>query len=611
MNTWETYFTLSLCLVALYFFIKEVVSPDLTAIIIFAALLLASEFTDTSRLPTSVDLLAVFGNPAPMTVAAMFILSRGLEKSGAMETVATKLTYFTRFGYVPFVFILVLVTGVLSAFINNTPVVVVMVPVIISLARAMNIAPSKLLIPLSFAAVSGGVCTLMGTSTNLVVNGMMKNAGLPQLGLFELAWIGVPMLILTAIYLAFMGKRLLPSRESLTSILTEEERREYLTEAFVHHDSPLAGKSLAESGLLKQRGLRVLEIIRDGVALAGVLKDVPLREGDRLVLAARPSGIAKVRSTPGIDLAAEASLGLETIAAHEGCIVEGVIGPKSALVGSTLQQINFRQRFRMIVIAIHRNGVNLREQSQVTPLQFGDILLMMGTEKARDELRSREDVLLLDQPTRSSKNFNHKIPIVLGTIAAVVGLSAFEIVGIHVASIMGCAFLFISKCLTPKEGYDSVEWSILIIIWGMLGLGQAMEASGAAQLVVDLIMSLSASVVPEAIQAIVFLALLYLLTTAMTEFLSNNAAAVLMVPLAFGIANSLGVDARPFVIVVCIAASAAFATPIGYQTNTYVYGIGNYRFSDFCKIGIPLNVLYFTGSMIIIPIVWPLHKVLP
>lgn len=611
MNTWETYFTLFLCVAALYLFIKEVISPDLTAIVIFAALLLVAEFSHTERLPSSVDLLAVFGNPAPMTVAAMFVLSRGLEKSGAMESVATKLNYFTRFGYVPFVFLLVLVTGALSAFINNTPVVVVMVPVVLALARSMQIAPSKLLIPLSFAAVSGGVCTLLGTSTNLVVNGMMKEANMPQMHLFELAWIGVPMLLLTAIYLALAGKRLLPSRESLTSILTEEERREYLTEAFVHHGSPLAGKSLTESGLLKQRGLRVLEIIRDGVALTGTLKDIPLVEGDRLVLAARPSGIAKVRSTPGIDLAAEANLGLETIAAHEGCIVEGVIGPKSSLVGFTLQQINFRQRFRMIVIAIHRNGVNLREQSQTTPLQFGDILLMMGTEKARDELRSREDILLLDQPNRPSNSFNHKIPLVIGTIAAVVALSAFEVVGIHVASIIGCAFLFITKCLTPKEGYDSIEWSILIIIWGMLGLGQAMEVSGAAQLVVDMIMSASSAIVPEAMKAMVLLALFFLITTVMTEFLSNNAAAVLMFPLALRISESLGVDSRPFMIVICIAASAAFATPIGYQTNTYVYGIGNYKFSDFCKIGIPLNLLYFIGSMIIIPMIWPLQQVIP
>ncbi|MDX2109263.1 MAG: SLC13 family permease [Verrucomicrobiota bacterium] len=608
--SWEALLILLLTVGVVWLFIKETFPPDQTAFSAYALLLLIATVSGSALLPSVNDLATVFSNPAPMTVAAMFVISRALEKSGAIDALGVMLNGLTRLGYRTFLFCLILLVGVISAFVNNTPVVVVFVPVVLALARPLGVSASKLLIPVSFAAVCGGLCTLLGTSTNLVVSGLLTKYDMPPMGMFELAPLGVPLLVLAAIYMVVVAPKLLPDRGSLTSILSEDERREFLTEAFIRNDSPMAGKTLLESGLLKQRGLRILELIRDGVSVSGPLKEATLTPGDRLVVACRPSGIASVRSTPGIDLVAEAELGIETIAAYEGAIVEGVIGPKSSLVGKTALAINFRQRFRVILLAIHRNGVNLREKAESTPLQFGDILLMMGADKARDELRRSEDILLLDRPATPALDYRKKIPLVVAVIAAVVGFSAFDTLPIHIASLIGCAVLFATGSLTPKEGYDSIDWGVLLIIYSMLGFGMAMETSGAASIIVNAIVHGASVIAPAAVQPLLLLAVIYLVSMVLTEFLSNNAAAVLMVPLAMGVAVHAGLDPRPYMIAVCIAATAAFATPIGYQTNTYVYGIGNYKFADFLKIGLPLNLLYFAGCMVLIPMIWPLKVII-
>ncbi len=602
---WETIVVLGLIAVMVVLFLRETFSPDQVALGGFALLLILSVIAGSELLPSPEALFQVFANPAPLTVGAMFVISRALEKSGAMEVVAENLKKLTSLGYPAFLFLLVLLIGLFSAFVNNTPVVVVFVPVVLTVARSLGVSASKLLIPISYAAVSGGLCTLLGTSTNLVVSGLLSKSGHPPLGMFELTALGIPLLLVTGLYLVLAAPKLLPDRSSLTSILSDEERREYLTEAFIRNNSPLAGQTLLQSGLLKKRGLRVLEIIRDGVALTQDYKHEPLVPGDRLVLACRPSGFASVRSMAGIDLAAEASLGIETISAYEGTIMEGVIGPKSSLVGKTVRMINFRQRFRVILLAIHRNGQNLREKADSTPLQFGDILLLMGPDSAREELRRSEDILLLDRPATPALDRLSRIPVVVGVIFAVILLSSLDWVPIHVASLLACAILTLSRCLSMKEAYESIEWSVLMMIFCMIGIGQAMQTSGAATFLVDLSIHAAEWLIPKEYLPLVMLAVLYLVTMVLTEFLSNNATAVLMIPIALGVALQLGMDARPYAIAVCIASSAAFATPIGYQTNTYVYGVGNYHFHDFLKIGLPLNFLCFVTCMLLIPRIWP------
>lgn len=606
---WEIAIVYLLLVGAMVSFIMERVSADQTAVTVFAALLVLSLLPFAHSLPTTTELLTVFANAAPITVGAMFVLSAAMEKCGLIEILAVRLSRLTKLGVAGFTTVMILGVAFVSAFINNTPVVVVFLPVILSLARTLQVPASKLLIPLSYAAIFGGTCTLVGTSTNILASEIMVRSGYPPLRMFELAAVGLPLLVIGTAYLVLLGPRLLPNRETLTALLSEDERREYLAEAFIRAGSSLDGKSLAESGLLANRGLRVLEIIRNNIALRGHNRETVLTAGDRLVLSCRPTGLAHARSVEGLDLATELAAGLETISAHEGALVEGVIGPKSPLGGRTIRELNFRQRYRMILLAIHRRGVNLRDQIDTVPLEFGDTLLMMGTSAAIEELRRSDDILLLDRPSTPSVTARSKQPIVLGVIGSIVALASLNLVSIAPATLIGVTLLFATGCLKPKEGYAAVEWSILMLIYGMLGLGLAMEKTGAARAIAEVLVAganlLGNDLTPHT-RAVILLAGLFLITTTFTEIMSNNACVAVMTPIALSMGVQLGVDPRAYVVAVCIASSASFATPIGYQTNTYVYGVGGYKFTDFLKIGLPLNLLYLVGSVLIIPHFWPI-----
>lgn len=594
--TWEIAAVLALVLAALASFVWEKFPPDVVALSLFVVI------AATGLVPTK-DAFAVFANPAPITVAAMFVLSAALIRCGALDYLSGAFEKAAILPYQLVIFLLVLLIAFVSAWINNTPVVVVFVPVVLSLARRMKIPASKFLIPISYASVLGGNCTLIGTSTNLVVNGLLIEHELPGIGMFELAAVGVPAAIIGALYLALLGKRLLPARESLTSILSEEERREYMTEAFVPAGSPLIGRSLRAAGLVKARGFRVIEVVRDGVAIHVDPATTALEEGDRFVLACRPSGIAHARSMPGFDFTAEA--GLEQIASHEGVVFEGAVAPNSEIIGQSVSELNFRQRFRVIVLAIHRGGENVREKLETLPLQMGDILLMMGTEQAVNGLRQGDDIILFDRPPLPSFSRHKRIPLVLATIVAIVLGETLNILPIHLGAIAGAVLMCLTGCIKPKEAYESIEWNLLFVIFGMLALGVAMQQSGAAAWLAQNVVAGVDHVVTGPQKPLVMLGCVYLVTMILTELLSNNAVAALMVPIALGIAATAGLDARPFIIAVTIGASAAFATPIGYQTNTYIYGIGGYKFGDFVRIGIPLNILCFIVAMIAIPRVWP------
>jgi di/tricarboxylate transporter len=596
---WEIALIFALLAGTFALFVWEKYSPDLVALGLLVALVA------TGLLPQK-DALGVFAHPAPFTVAAMFVLSAALVKCGAVDRISTAVEHVGRLPYAIVIVVLVLSVAALSAFINNTPVVVVFLPVVLNLARRMKITPSKLLIPLSYAAVLGGVCTLIGTSTNLVVSGMIESRGLPPLHLFELAWLGVPMTFVGALYLGLLGNRLLPSREMLTSILTEEERREYITEAFVQPDSPAIGKTLAQAGLAPSRGVRVLEVVRDGIAFHLEPDKTHLRAGDRLILSCRPKGIAATRAAAGIDLVTELNLGLEQIAAHEGSLVEAVVNPRSELVGRTVREINFRQRYRLVVLALHREGRNVREQVDTLPLEAGDVLLMMGTDQAINALDGIRDLTLFDHHDRTPAKAKpgHTI-LVLGVIAGVILGECFGIVSIELGALAGCVIVCAAGVLKPREAYDAIEWPVLFIIFGMLAMGLALEHTGAASWLAGNIVAFAEHAVPPAHKAFFVLGAIYFVTMVLTELLSNNAVAALMIPIALGIAQRLGVHHEPFVIAVMFAASVAFATPIGYQTNTYVYGVGGYKFGDFVKIGVPLNLACMIVALIVIPRVWP------
>jgi di/tricarboxylate transporter len=602
--SWEMYFVMALLLFAIASFIWERIPPDLTAITVFGVLLFTAMLTKSTELPTLQGLLDVFSNPAPITIAGMFIVSAALERTGAIDLMTTNLRRFIRLPHRVFLFIMIIGVAAVSAFVNNTPVVIVLMPVVLSLSRDMGVAASKLLIPLSYASIFGGTCTLLGTSTNLLASGILRDSGYEPIGMFELSAVGLPILFFGAIYLVLFGHRLIPERETLTSILSEEERKEFITEAFLRADSDLAGQKASESPIFKGRGIRLIEIVRHGVAVKGDPLQAILQAGDRLVLACRPSGVAEAHSLKDITLSSNHAGGLETIATDEGALVEGVVGPLATIAGKTLGEINFRQRFRMVVVAVHRKGQNQRERLDSLRLQPGDTLLMMGSTKAIESLANSDEVIILDRPRVPARSVRAKMPIALATSIGIVALASLKIVPIVAVVALGVAILLLSGCMKPKEAYASVEWSILMIIFGMLALGLAMNSTGASLLIAESLTNVVRSVAPAHLQAVIMLALLYLITSIFTEFLSNNAAVALMVPIALGIAVTLGVDPRPFVVGCCIASSASFATPIGYQTNTYVYGVGGYRFTDFTRVGLPLNLICMTVTIFVVPIFW-------
>jgi di/tricarboxylate transporter len=306
----------------------------------------------------------------------------------------------------------------------------------------------------------------------------------------------------------------------------------------------------------------------------------------------------------GVILPHEITESLETIVTDEGALVEGVVAPRASIAGKTLGEINFRQRFRMVVVAVHRKGTNQRERLSSLRLQEGDTLLMMGSSTAIESLANSDEIITLDRPRVPARSIRAKMPIAIAATVGIVTLASLNIVPIVAAVSFGLVLVLLTGCIKPKEAYASVEWSILVIIFGMLALGQAMDSTGASQLIAENITDLVRSIAPEHLQNLFMLALIYIVTSAFTEFLSNNAAVALMVPIALGIAATMGVDPRPFVVGSCIAASASFATPIGYQTNTYVYGVGGYRFTDFTKVGLPLNLICFTVTVLVVPQFW-------
>lgn len=595
--TWEIAFVLGLLAFAVGMFVKERVPPDVTALTLFAVLLV------TGVLPQE-RVFSVLSNPAPLTIGAMFILSAALVRCGVVDRVATALKGLAGWSYFTVVLLVVLGVGLVSAFVNNTPVVVVMVPIILSLAARMKQAPSKLLIPLSYAAVMGGTCTLIGTSTNLLVAGIAREQGMTPITMFELAQVGVPLMAVGALYIGLLGWKFLPVRQPVGASMAEEEHREYLTEMFVQPGAAAVGQTLAQAGLVPARGVRVLELIRQDVPQPLDARTT-LAAGDRLYLACRPKGVAHARSIGGLDLTTELNLPLSQISAHEGIMAECVVGPNSEMIGRTVQELDFVQHHRLVVLAVHREGRDVREKVGALRLRFGDILLVMGTEQAVENLRGGGDLLLIDRPPVPSRNARWQMFTVLGSIAAVVLSSSVGWLSVEVAAILACVVIFLTGCLKPKDGYRAIEWNLLFLIWGMLAVGLAMQDTGTSAYIIQKILWAVDQLAPPEHRPLLMLAAVYLVATTLTEVLSNNAIAALMAPLVISLAAQLGVDAKPFLIALCVAASASFATPIGYQTNTYVYGIGGYRFSDFMRFGIPLNLIYFAGAIYLIPVFWP------
>ena len=591
--SWQIAFVLAVLAITFALMVWERLSLDVVAMLAFSALLASGILTPT-------EAFKVFSNEAAITVACMFILSAALERTGAIDDIAHRLNRAVGRSDWSLLLVMLPIVALLSAFINNTPVVVVFMPIMISLAAARGLKPSKLLIPLSFASILGGLCTLIGTSTNILVSSSARQLGLAPLGMFELGRVGFLLAVAGLIYLLTLGRKLLPDRETLASILQGTDTKQFLTEVLILAASPLVGKRLKETPLASQAKVRVLEAIRAGEAIPGALDDHVLQSGDRLRLTTALSSVLELNQLDGVELLPKAALGVELVGAQKAGVAECIIGPRSSLIGRSVREGNFGRRYGVMVLAVHRRGVNLREDFADVKLHYGDTLLVEGPESAMKGLRGHRDFLLLLDVPHTAKRRRKQV-LAVAAIALMVGCATVEVLPIAALAVLAAVAVVATGCLDVEEAYEAVDWKIIFLIFGMLSLGLALEKTGGAELVGQTMIGALGGFEP-----VVVLWAILLLTSALTNLLSNNAVAVLLTPIAVEAAASMHVSPRPFLIAVALGASACFATPIGYQTNTLVYGAGGYRFADFLRIGLPLNLLFCALAGYLIPRFWPL-----
>ena len=573
-------------------FIKEWFSPDLVAMGAFVLLLAIGVLDEKSA-------LAVFSNPAPIIVSCMFVLSAALERTGTIEALGEWFEKLAGKKELRVLLVLMLIVAVLSAFVNNTPVVVVFMPIVLALARKHDLIASRFLIPLSYAAIVGGTCTIIGTSTNLVASGIAKESGLDEFGMFEVSKLGIVFVIVTFIYMLLIGRKLLPDRVTLSTLFDSSAGKEFLTSVIISEESELIGKKISETSLSKIRDFRILEVSRSGKKINSPLKDIIFNSGDQLLVKSRVSGVVDVGGNSGIELGFEGGLGLQELQTESAVLIEGVIGPGSSLVGRSIKELNFREKYDVIILALHRRGVNLRDKFEDVRLAFGDTILVEGAPDKINALSQERDFINLSQsncrPLRRSK-----VPYAVGALLLFMVLAAFKVAPLIVLALGAALLTLFSRCLEPSEAYEAIDWKVIFMIFGMLGLGTALQKVQVIQILAD---SLTGwALVLKNIY--VLIALIYLVTAILTELISNNAVAALLTPVAISVAQAMDLDARPLVVAVMFAASASFSTPIGYQTNTYIYGAGGYKFTDFTRVGIPLTIILWVVSVVLIPLMW-------
>jgi di/tricarboxylate transporter len=626
VETWQQISLGILVLLVFLSFIREWLAPEVVAIsalvvcVLIGVLPIAVSFPDPELSGEALsqalrqfnaDALKVFSHPAPITVACMFILSAALERTGVIEILGHWFEKTAAKSPLQMLVVMILIVAGLSGFMNNTPVVVIFMPIILGICRRKDWKASKYLSPLSYAAIVGGTITIIGTSTNLVASGIAADYDQAlAFGMFDVTPLGLIFVLITFIYLVTVGQKLLPDRVTLAAIVNSEDSREFITRAYVSRDSPLIGQFYMDSWLRKVKKARVIDVVRDGRRVKQGLNEVIFEVGDEIIMKGRLESLIGLSEkgagiSQGHPYQAD-ELGLEDIRTESAVMMEGILGPDSSLAGKTLKELNFRQKYGVIIVAVHRRGRNLQERFEDVKLAFGDTLLVQGPARRMQQLFDLKDFINLSAPKETPYR-TKKAPFAILSILAFMfvsllsGLGVISPVPIVLTALVSTIFVLLTGCLNSNEVYQAIEWKVLFLIFGMLGLGQAVQYSGITEMIATQVVKSIGQVDPR-----ILIALFYLLAAVLTEMVSNNAVAALLTPLGIIVSIQLGVDARPFIAAVMFGSSASFATPIGYQTNTFVYGAGGYKFGDFFRAGFPLAVILWIVASVMIPVFWPL-----
>ena len=587
----EIALVLTILLLAVLLFASELLPMDLTSMLVL--LVLAA-----TGLVSVQEAFSGFSNPAVITVAAMFIISAGISHTGAMSRVGERMISLADGSEPRLIAVIMTTVAIFSAFINNIGATAVLMPVVASVARKLNIGPSKLLIPLAFGSLLGGVCTLIGTPPNILMNTLLRQYSGESFAMFDFTPIGLAIATSGILYMALFGRKLLPLRKA--GKLTEEYQvKEYITEVEILAKSPIIGQTIARSRLARDFNLKIRAIVRGGQKIPQPHGNSKLREGDILFLEGNPEGILKVMKAKGLELIPERDNPPPKKPTEEMVVVEASLAPNSDLVGRTLSQVSFRESHGLNVLALWRQGAPVVRQVDKVVLKFGDVLLLQGPLKRVLHLGRGHGFLLLGGvppvPYRP-----RRAPLALIILLAVILLATLGVLPIMLAAGLGAAAMVLGRCLTVQEAYESIDWRIIILIAGTLPLGLAMENSGAAQLIADQMLKVVGPFGPW-----VVLGAFFFLTSLLTEIMSHAATAVLIAPIAYHTALTLGVDPKPFFMTVAIAASSCFMTPISHQSNALVMGPGGYRFFDYSRVGAPLNLLVWMLGTLLVPLLFP------